>query len=248
MEKENKIVQSLWIGNELSKLERLSIKSFLFNGHEYHLYLYKDINDLPDGIIIKDANEIIPEKDMFSKKINDNSPKGIHVLSDVFRHKLLYDHGGWWVDLDVVCLQPFDFAEQYVIGSAKSPVTDEQKVNSCVLKMPKKSLELKYCLEEYAKHKNGDNIEYGGLGPKLLHEIVKKFKKNEYVKSWKTFCPINWWEVDKIVRPNYDFQITLDMYSIHLYNVKWEEKGYDKNMKYDEISIFEQLKKFYGIL
>ena len=31
-------------------------------------------------------------------------------------------------------------------------------------------------------------------------------------------------------------------------NIKWEEKGYDKNADYNDDSIFEQLKKFYSVL
>ena len=37
------IIQSLWIGTELSNLERLSIKSFIDNGHTYHLYVIKTL-------------------------------------------------------------------------------------------------------------------------------------------------------------------------------------------------------------
>ena len=31
-------IQGLWIGNELSNIELLSINSFIRNGHTYHLY------------------------------------------------------------------------------------------------------------------------------------------------------------------------------------------------------------------
>ena len=91
-------------------------------------------------------------------------------------------------------------------------------------------------------------FNYGGLGPRLLHDAADKFKKNQFIKSWDTFCPVSYWETDKFIQPNYDFQITLDMYAIHLFNVKWEEKSYDKNSRYSEFSIFEQLKKFYGVV
>ena len=37
------IIQSLWIGGSLSNLEILSIKSFLQNGHTYHLYTYEGL-------------------------------------------------------------------------------------------------------------------------------------------------------------------------------------------------------------
>src|SRR5207253_1910437 len=54
----NRIIQSLWIGSELSVMERMSIISFLRNGHEYHLYTYNDLPNVPDGTVIKDANGI----------------------------------------------------------------------------------------------------------------------------------------------------------------------------------------------
>jgi hypothetical protein len=35
-------------------------------------------------------------------------------FSDVFRYKLLYDHGGWYTDLDVTCLKRPNFTTEYV--------------------------------------------------------------------------------------------------------------------------------------
>ena len=54
-------MQSLWIGERLSKIELLAIQSFLSNGHEYHLYVYSDVGEVPSGVILKDAASIIPE-------------------------------------------------------------------------------------------------------------------------------------------------------------------------------------------
>ena len=39
----SKIVQSLWIGEYLSSLEIMCIKSFLKKGHEFHLYTYDKV-------------------------------------------------------------------------------------------------------------------------------------------------------------------------------------------------------------
>ena len=50
------IVQGLWIGTPLSKMEILSIKSFLQNGHPYHLYVYHRVDNVPEGVVLKDAN------------------------------------------------------------------------------------------------------------------------------------------------------------------------------------------------
>ena len=57
-----------------------------------------------------------------------------------FRYKLLYDCGGWWSDLDVVCLQPLDFDQWY----AFHPHTDLGLVGS-VLKAPPRSELMRRC-------------------------------------------------------------------------------------------------------
>ncbi len=46
-------------------MERLSISSFLANGHEYRLFVYDDVEGTPDGVKIEDANAIIPESEIF---------------------------------------------------------------------------------------------------------------------------------------------------------------------------------------
>ena len=47
---ENKIIRSLWIGDVLPDTAILSINSFLKNGHEFHLYVYDDVKNVPDGV------------------------------------------------------------------------------------------------------------------------------------------------------------------------------------------------------
>ena len=54
------IIQSLWIGDSLSVMERLSLSSFLKNGHEVHLYTYGGVKGVPAGVVVKDAAEIVP--------------------------------------------------------------------------------------------------------------------------------------------------------------------------------------------
>ncbi|HET7290318.1 MAG TPA: hypothetical protein VFJ67_07775, partial [Thermodesulfobacteriota bacterium] len=53
------VIQSMWIGSELSVMEQLSIISFLSNGHSYHLYTYNEVKNVPEGVTLKDANGII---------------------------------------------------------------------------------------------------------------------------------------------------------------------------------------------
>ena len=106
------IVQSLWIGNKLSELEILSIKSFISQGHIFHLYIYDDIENIPNinGLVIKDGATILDKKDIFTYQ-NSYLP-----FSDIFRYKMLYMNGGYWVDLDMICLKKLDFKEPYIFS------------------------------------------------------------------------------------------------------------------------------------
>src|SRR5262249_28020043 len=109
----NHIIQGLWIGAALSAMEYLSIESFLANGHEFHLFVYADVKNVPPGTVIRDGEEILPASAIFRYRDN-GSYAG---FANFFRYELLWQAGGWWVDLDTICLHPFQFAGEYVIGS-----------------------------------------------------------------------------------------------------------------------------------
>ena len=104
-------IQGLWLGNRLGLIEQLSIRSFLAHGHPYHLYTYEDVADVPAGTEIMDGNEILPSSELYRCR-----GRGWAPFSDWFRWELLLRRGGYWMDLDMVCLRPLDFAEPVVLG------------------------------------------------------------------------------------------------------------------------------------
>src|SRR3954451_19785346 len=59
------VIQTLWIGPELSTLERLSLRSFLAHGHEVCLYTYGEVRGVPAGGAVRDAAEILPAAAVF---------------------------------------------------------------------------------------------------------------------------------------------------------------------------------------
>jgi len=105
-------VQSLWVGSELSELEILSIKSFQKLGHKFILYTYEDVKGIPPKTIIKDGNKIMKKKDLFQFK------SSFLPFSDLFRYKMLYENGGYWVDLDMIALKPLKFKETFIFSSS----------------------------------------------------------------------------------------------------------------------------------
>jgi hypothetical protein len=114
----NLIIHGLWIGDRLSNLELLTLKSFIHFGHEFHLWLYEPIKNLCiDGLVLRDAASILPASAIFrnvaADPVSGVGKNSLGAFSDLFRYKLLTEHGGIWVDMDVTCLQPFDFADEY---------------------------------------------------------------------------------------------------------------------------------------
>ena len=99
----NRVIQSLWIGKELSKMEQLCIKSFLKNGHEFHLYTYDTINNVPEGTVIKNGSDILPKNMIFT--YSSGPGKGsVAAFANFFRYKLLLDRGGYLMFLHVLLI------------------------------------------------------------------------------------------------------------------------------------------------
>lgn len=267
MDVTNKIIQSLWINGELSTMEHLSIKSFLANGHEYHLYTYDDVKNVPSGAMIKDGNDILSKDKIFKNK--KGWAKGSYSgFSDFFRWHLLMKQGGWWADLDTVCLKPFDFKAEYVIASSYEPPYGEPALNS-VIKMPPNSiLAVNLCYICNMK-KRWDEIDFSEVGSPLLQETVVKLNLQKYIVSYQTFAPITWRAVRTIVYPYekatagkiFRFAkdiikyilypqrrpgvITRDTYGVHLWNEIWRQNNIDKNAIYDKRCLYERLKARY---
>src|SRR4029078_8374501 len=98
-----RVIQGLWIGDVLSRMERLSIASFLAQGHQFDLFTYGPVRNVPKGTRVRDPAEIMSRDRVFQYR-DHASYAG---FANFFRYKLLLDRGGWWVDLDSVCLRPF---------------------------------------------------------------------------------------------------------------------------------------------
>src|SRR4029079_10479871 len=57
-------VQGLWIGPRLSTMQQLTIRSFLANGHPFHLFIYEDVTGIPRDTTVLDARAILPESEI----------------------------------------------------------------------------------------------------------------------------------------------------------------------------------------
>lgn len=248
-------VQSLWVGPSLSELEIFSIKSFQKLGHKFILYTYEKVKNVPSGTIIKDGNKIIKKKDLF--KFNTS----FLPFSDLFRYKMLYDKGGYWVDLDMIALKPLKFKEPFIFSSErtiqKGPYrhrTLKEVSNIGILKAPKKSDFYKElyekCLDEGTNNVK-ENIQF----MKTMRTILEKYNYQKYVKPAKMFCPLDWWHTKDAFYPKcciskygvsgYDVDSILKKsHTVHMWrSLMYKRHKIDLSQNFDERSLWEKLKK-----
>ncbi len=235
------IIQSLWIGNELSVMEKLCIESFLKNGHPFHLYVYDHVGGVPKGTIIKDANKILPSSMIFKYKDHDSYAG----FADMFRYKLLFEKGNYWVDTDIVCLQPLTSKAKYIFAAEKLDPNDEMiGSNNCLIKAPVGSAIMKYCFEE-AKSKESDKIKWGETGPFLLTSAIEKFDMKSYMATPEEYCPIHWYEWNSFIDESIDKKILFGSKTVHFWNEMWRRENVNKSENFNENCIYEWLKKKY---
>lgn len=234
----NSVVQGLWIGEELSALERLSISSFLANGHEYHLYVYGDVRHVPGKAVVRNGEEVLPASMIF-QYAREKSYAG---FSNFFRYRLLLEKGGWWADADVVCLKPFDFTNEYVFSSEMDG--GAEVTASGVIKTPPGSDVMSYAWE-VCRRKETRELRWGETGPRLLGEAVRKFSLEKFIEPHEAFCPIGFAEWEDILRPGASPAFSTATYAVHAWNEMWRRAGRDKDGRYHPSCLYERLKGRY---
>lgn len=227
----------LWIGGELSTLDRLALASHVRVGHECHLWAYDAIPNVPQGVILQDAHNILPRARIFTYRRGPGKGS-FGAFANLFRYKLLVERGGWWTDIDVVCLRPFQFAEEYVFASERS---NSEHVGNCVIKAPAASPVLRHCLG-VSQQADPGTLNWGETGPQLIHQAVARFRLNHFVVTPDVFCPLDWQNAMDVLRYRIDLRHS---HAVHLWHEVWRRNGWNKNATYPADCLYETLKRRY---
>lgn len=206
-------INFLWIGPTLGLLEQLTLKSFIDNDHQPVLWVY-DLNcsNIPSGVIVKDAREILPADKIFAYTGKGDCRKGSYGgFSDIFRYYLLRKTGGWYCDMDVTCLQNFSNLDKQEYMFRPHRIA---KAVGNVLKAPSDSLFLKKCIEKTEESISKDNDEWV-LPVVILGEIVVEEKLDHYIAPPEWFGMDSMFEIKKLIKPGTFLNTTLPRYAIH---------------------------------
>jgi len=97
------LFQGFWSGRDLSLINRACLRSFIAAGHTFDLYSY-DTLSVPDGVSLRNAAEIVPRSELFLFDNPNTGRPDVAPFADYFRLRLLANRGGWYCDVDTVCL------------------------------------------------------------------------------------------------------------------------------------------------
>lgn len=106
-------IRGLWIGSSLSEFEILSIRSFQRVGHAFRLFVYDEVDGVPAGVTVEDGSNVL-SRTLLEPFLHPKA--SLAKFADWFRWQLLATRGGYWVDLDMVCLRPFSFDQELIYG------------------------------------------------------------------------------------------------------------------------------------
>jgi hypothetical protein len=228
------VIQSLWIGPTLSLVEQLCIRSHIYHGHRFVLYTYSDVKDVPEGVEIRDANDILDESKIF--RTHNGS---VAHFSDWFRWVMLFKVGGFWVDMDLIALKNFDENEELIFGNERYG-----KVNISCLKFPKGHFMAKYMadacenpnhilkydpmrtrikkiLRYYVFGNKRSNVGWGEAGgPVGFRKALKHFNLGHIAKETPYFYPIpadSWRHIFDDFHQKFPSFLN-DSFGIHLWN------------------------------
>lgn len=243
-------VCSFWHG-ELSWLERLCITSFVREGHPFVLYAYHELQDVPAGVEVRDAGEVVPRERLFFYKGHGT----VGVFSDLFRASLLRRGAGIWVDCDVFCLRPLEGYGDYIVGYERAPRPDGTggSLNGAVLLCPADSplvgamlsvftdgprallephLPLFRRLEVAARRLGGQRVpahhmQYGATGPFALTYFARRLGLEEHVLPVEVFYPVPYADIPGLMQTGGDPSrlIVAESRAIHIWRSQLTRRG-----------------------
>ena len=247
----NRIVQGFWQG-DFTTMERLCVKSFMYWGHTFELFCYEKPKGVPDGVVLRDAAEILPREEMATFRCAQQ-------FSDYFRIKMLLKNGGWNSDLDNCLIKSLDFPESMCFYRDY----DESTMSLALAKAPAGAPFLQHCADyiESLSLEERARLSWQEIGTELVLGAIEYFKLTSHAKSGRTFDPVQWQRVHELVDPAAEFDLS-ESYSVHLFHAAWNKgpedrtgKGFDLGHRpglqldtdgeYPEGCLYEKLKRRY---
>jgi tetratricopeptide (TPR) repeat protein len=225
-------IHCFWSGAPLAPMSQLSLQSMVRLGHPVTLYTYDNMKEMqacvPHGVVLADAETIVP-RSIYDQTVATSE---IRYFSDIFRYAVLYEHGGWWLDTDIVLVKPLNFETGHVFSSQWSGVENGHVCVGDVMRAPKGSRHMANLYRMSLQRLfNEKRLEYGAVGPLLLSEYLLLSDDKELLSSIlppTNFNAIDWREAELLAsdgRAGFEILSDSRVTGVHLWGKMWAEKG-----------------------
>ena len=182
------------------------------------------------GVELRDAADVVP-KSLFERIVARSE---IRYFSDIFRYAALYEHGGLWMDTDVVMLRPFPFRGDHFFNLQWRGGHKGHFICGNVIYAEPYSRHMRALYEQALERFFAERgTAFGDIGPKLLSDYITSDEGSslqERLFSPMFFNPIDWTEVDRFNQPVTELADYLNderVTGIHLWNARTHSTARD---------------------
>lgn len=175
------------------------------------------------GVEIHAADEVVPRR-LFERIVAGSE---IRYFSDIFRYAVLYEHGGLWMDSDVVLLRPFPFRGDHFLNLQWRGGHKGHFICGNVMYSRPFSRHFRALYEKsIERFSDKSGWEFGMVGPKLLSDYVASdegAELKECLFSPMFFNAIDWTETDRFDKPLPELKDYLNderVFGIHLWTAR----------------------------
>ena len=258
------VIATFWHG-PASWLERLSAASFLAAGHRVEVYSYEGVAGLPEGVVQRDAAEVLPRDKLVFYK-GRGTPG---VFSDYFRASLMAEQRGIWADLDVICLKPLTDLPPLIVSYERPG-----SINGAVLRIPPETPLLDAMLSIFTQDKRPlfephlppfrrlevavrrlagqrvkpEDMQYGATGPFALTHYCRVLGISPILPS-TVFYPVRYEAVPSLLKAgsSIDTFLAPDTRAIHVWRSQITQRGRADMPRPEPGSALDTLCKRFGV-
>lgn len=248
-------------------MEQLCAVSFRDAGHHVKMYTYGDVGNIPDGIEIADANEIMPLGNVIAhKRTGSPAPQ-----ADKWRYNMLAKCDRTiWADTDAYCVKEFTSKNGHFHGWESA-----HHINNGVVGLPRDSDALaglidftsdEYAIPDWFDEKLKDEMRaqkeagnpvhvgeqsWGVWGPQALTHFLHKTGEHKFSMPIEALFPISFKHRRMMLKPNLDLSqyITDNTLSIHFWGRRMRMRIIEREGgEPDPQSLIGQLLKMHKIV
>lgn len=251
---------------ELTRLEWVSLSSFVKQGFKVELYVCEDMR-VPEGVHLRDAGEFIDCDNILLYGSGAGTGAGSPSLtSNIFRYKLLAARQNTcWIDTDMICVNEFELDENYIFAYERPGIINSAilgvgpagdceglyKLLSSYVDKPFKlrhwddpKVFLRKLVAKLKMRTDWKDVPWGVTGPQAVTSAIKHLELLSYAKTSKEFYPISYANAGlsfcKMEDDMFE-SLFLNAKTYHLWNEVLRRMGSNKNIIFHPMSPYERL-------